>query len=52
MATALDELFGLGYAHSESQDALYQAVTHEDIKAVARKYLRPDAMVISSIGPE
>jgi zinc protease len=51
MTTALDELFGLGYAHSETDDAHYEAVTLEQIKAVAQKYLKADAMVISSVVP-
>jgi zinc protease len=51
MATALDELYGLGYAHAEKEDALYQAVTPEQIIAVARKYLRPDAFVVSVVRP-
>ena len=52
MTTALDELYGLGYAYSESDDARYEAVTLKEIKAVAKKYLKADAMVISDIGPE
>jgi zinc protease len=52
MTTALDELFGLGYTRSETDDAQYEAVTLELIKAVARKYLRADAMVISAVLPE
>ncbi|MDB6110856.1 MAG: Peptidase inactive domain protein, partial [Pedosphaera sp.] len=52
MTTALDELFGLGFAHSETDDAQYEAVTLEQIKAVAQKYLKADAMVISSVVPE
>jgi zinc protease len=52
MATALDELYGLGYAHSETDDAHYEAVTLEQVKAVAQKYLRADAMVISVVRPE
>ncbi|MDB6031613.1 MAG: Peptidase inactive domain protein [Verrucomicrobiales bacterium] len=52
MTTALDELFGLGYAHSETDDAQYEAVTLGQIKAVAQKYLKTDAMVISSIVPQ
>ncbi len=51
MTTALDELYGLGYAYSDSEDALYDAVTLDQVKAVARKYLRPDALVIASIRP-
>ena len=51
MTTGLDELFGLGFAHSETDDARYEAITLEDIKAVAQKYLRDDAMVISIVKP-
>ena len=35
MATALDELYGLGYAHNDHEDVLYQAVTLEQIETVA-----------------
>ncbi len=49
MTAALDELYGLGYAHSDSEDALYEAVTLDQIKAVARKYLTPGSMVISLV---
>ena len=52
MTTALDELFGLGYTHADHEDALFEAVTLEQVKMVARKYLRPDAMVISTVLPE
>jgi zinc protease len=52
MTMALDELYGLGYAHSDLEDARYEAVTLEDIKAVAQKYLRPDAMAIAILKPE
>jgi len=51
MTTALDELYGLGYAHSDSDDALYEGVTLEQIKAVAQKYLKPDALVIATVRP-
>ena len=52
LTTALDELFGLGYSHSLSDDAKYEAVTLEDIKAVANQYLTPDRMVVSAVAPE
>jgi zinc protease len=52
MSTALDELFGLGFAHSDAEDALYEAVTLDQVKAAARKYLRPDALVIATVRPE
>jgi zinc protease len=52
MTTALDELYGLGYAHTETEDALYEAVTLDQVKAVARKYLKPDALVIAMVKPE
>ena len=50
--TALDELYGLGYQRAELDDAKYEAVTLEDIKAVARKYLKPDALVVAAVMPE
>jgi zinc protease len=49
MSTALDELYGLGYAHSETEDALYEAVTLDQVKAVAEKYLTPNALVIATV---
>jgi zinc protease len=48
---ALDELYGLGFAHSDQDDARYEAVTAAQIKAAARKYLRPEAMVVAVIKP-
>ena len=51
MTTALDELYGLGYAYSDNEDALYQAVTLEHVKTVARKYLKPDDLVIATVKP-
>jgi len=52
MTTALDELYGLGYDFSDSEDAKYEAVTLEQTKEVAQKYLRADALVISIVKPE
>jgi len=51
MASALDELYGLGYGYSESEDALFEAVTGDEVAAAARKYLTPEAMVISVVQP-
>jgi len=50
--TALDELYGLGYGHAEQEDAKFEAVTLDEIRAVARKYLKPDAFVVSIVRPE
>ncbi|MDE3068474.1 MAG: insulinase family protein [Verrucomicrobiota bacterium] len=50
--TALDELYGLGYRRVELDDAKYEAVTPEQIKAAARKYLRAEAAVAAVIRPE
>jgi zinc protease len=49
--SALDELYGLGWQRAELDDAKYEAVTLEQTKAVAQKYLKPDACVISLIRP-
>ncbi len=48
---ALDELYGLGYAHIDTEDAHYESVTLEQIKDVAAKYLHPTAAVIATIRP-
>lgn len=50
--TALDELYGLGYQRIDEEDALYEAVTLEQVKAAAVKYLRPEAVVIAVVKPE
>jgi predicted Zn-dependent peptidase len=51
MATALDELYGLGHAYSDSEDALYEAVTLEQTREVARKYLKAEGAVIARVEP-
>jgi zinc protease len=50
--TALDELYGLGWQHAELDDAKYEAVTLEQTKAAAQKYLKPDGFVVSIVKPE
>jgi zinc protease len=49
--TALDELYGLGFQHSEAEDAKYEAVTLDQIKGAAQKYLKPDGFVVSVVKP-
>ena len=50
--TALDELYGLGCQRTELDDAKYEAVTLEQVKAAAQKYLKPDRFVVSIVKPE
>jgi zinc protease len=50
--SALDELYGLGYQRSEHDDAKYEAVTLEQIKAAVNKYLKPEAAVVAVVQPE
>jgi zinc protease len=50
--TALDELYGLGWQRTELDDAKYEAVTLEQTKAAAQKYLKPDRFVVSVVKPE
>jgi zinc protease len=52
LTTALDELYGLGFSHSDTEDALYEGVTLDQVKQVARKYLLPEAAVVASVGPD
>jgi zinc protease len=49
--TALDELYGLGWQRSETDDAKYEAVTLEQIRAGAQKYLKPELAVIATVTP-
>lgn len=51
-ATALDELYGLGYQHLDAEDALYEAVTLEQVKAAAIKYLKTEAAVVATVKPD
>ncbi len=50
MSSALDELYGLGFAHADAEDALYEAVTLDDIKRAANACLQEDKMVVTIIG--
>jgi zinc protease len=50
--SALDELYGLGYAYSDHEDAKYEAITLAQTKAAAMNYFRPDALVIALVKPE
>ena len=50
--TALDELYGLGWQRTELDDTEYEAVTREQVKAIAQKYLKADAFVVSVVKPE
>jgi zinc protease len=50
-ATALDELYGLGFAHSDAEDACYEAVTLDQIQAAAEKYLQAESAVVSVVKP-
>lgn len=52
MATALDELYGLGFAYSDGEDELYSAVTGDDTARVATKYLTPEAHVLAIVRPK
>jgi len=52
LTMALDELYGLGYGQIDTEDAHYEAVTLEQIKAVAAKYLKPSSAVVAIIRPK
>lgn len=46
-----DELYGLGYAHGFDHAAQLEAVTLDEVRDVAARYLRPDAEVLVVIRP-
>ncbi len=50
--STLDELYGLGWQRSDQDDAKYEAVTLEQIKAAAQKYLKPENTVVAVVMPE
>jgi zinc protease len=50
--TALDELYGLGYANFEQEETRFAAVTVEQTRLVAARYLTPANMAIAWVVPE
>jgi zinc protease len=52
MNSALDEVYGLGYAHTDIEDKKYEAVTLAQTKTVAQKYLTRDTVVIAIVKPD
>ncbi|MDQ3815924.1 MAG: insulinase family protein, partial [Armatimonadota bacterium] len=48
---ASDELLGLGYRESARYPAAINAVTLEDVRRVAQRYLRPEAAALAVVEP-
>ena len=51
LSAALDELYGLGHQNTDTEDTHYEAVTLDQTRAVAQKYLKPETVVIAVIQP-
>lgn len=51
-ATALDELYGLGFGYYQGAKERVNAVTTEDVKRVAAKYFQDKPEVIATVAPE
>jgi zinc protease len=51
VATALDELYGLGYGNCDVEDSQYEAVSLDDIRKAAEKYFRKDSCVVAMVRP-
>jgi predicted Zn-dependent peptidase len=52
MSTALDELYGLGYSHFESETQRFESVTTADIQAAAQRYLDPSRSAVAIVRGE
>ncbi|MEY2497492.1 MAG: zinc protease [Verrucomicrobiota bacterium] len=48
---ALDELYGLGFAHYKTVEREVEAVTLEDVKRVAEKYFQKQPYVLATVRP-
>ncbi len=44
-AIAFNEIYGLSYEHALNPQAIYEAITSEDIQRVARKYFRAEPQI-------
>jgi zinc protease len=51
MSLALNEVYGLGYEYLDTEDAKYEAVTADQVRQIAQKYLTPAALVVAVIKP-
>ena len=49
LASALDELYGLGFDYGDRDDARFSAVSLDDIRRVASTYLRPELASLAVI---
>ena len=49
IAQIMTHTSGLGYAFTDAEDAKFAAVTLDDVKAVARKYLKPESRVLAVV---
>ncbi|MFM8357293.1 MAG: M16 family metallopeptidase, partial [Verrucomicrobiota bacterium] len=47
LTAALDELYGLGFAHGDHDDASFEALTLEDLRAAAHRCFQPDHAVVA-----
>lgn len=52
LTTALDELYGLGFNHHETEESAINAVTETDVLEAAQRYLRPQACVVATVLPQ
>jgi zinc protease len=48
---SLDELYGLGFDHTEKYAKAIERVSKEDVQRVAREYLRLDAYRLAVLRP-
>ena len=52
MTCALDELYGLGYAHESTTRQRIEAVTAEQVREVAKKYVKDDSLTVAVLDPQ